>query len=129
MQNFKSTLRAGAAAAAATATLLALPAPASAGTYSNSYSGSEAGTGVVNLMYSPGHASFVLRLNVNGSAAEEGFNITMYDRSGSRVWSSGVRGSTTVVGAVDQYFSVGGNVTRIDIDPYAWWANIQWSRA
>ncbi|NIL83609.1 hypothetical protein RhoFasGS6_00965 [Rhodococcus fascians] len=125
----KIALRAGTAAAATGIVLLAMPAVASAGTYSNNYSGSEAGTSAVALTYNSGHASFVLRLNVNGSATEEGFSINMYDRNGARVYSAGVRGTTTVVGATDQYFSIGGNVTRVVVDPYAWWANVKWSRA
>ncbi|MDV6305482.1 hypothetical protein R3P93_23195 [Rhodococcus cerastii] len=129
MTKLKNVMRAGTVAAAAAIALVALPAGASAGTYSNSYSGSEASTDAVALTYSAGHASSVLRLNVNGSATEEGFGINMYDRNGARVYSAGVRGTTTVVGAVDQYFSIGGNVTRVVVDPYAWWAQVKWSRA
>lgn len=119
----------GTIAAVSGLALFAQPSIASAGTYSNSYSGSEAGTGVVALTYTSGHASFVLRPNVNGSAAEEGFSINMYDRNGARVWGSGIRGTSTGIGAVDQYFSVGSNVTRVVVDPYAWWADVRWSRA
>lgn len=119
------------ATAAAVALLLADPGAASAGTFSNKYAGSdETQGGVTSLKYSSGHASFVLRLNVDGFAANESYSISMYDRNGKRLWGKSVAGKSLLSGrAADQYYSVGGNVTRISVDPSSWWSLVKWSRA
>jgi hypothetical protein len=111
--------------------LLAAPGAASAGTFSNNYSGSdETFGGVTALNYSSGHATFTLRLNVDGVGANEAYSINMYDRNGARVWGAGVNGRSLLSGrAADQTYTIGSNVTRISIDPNSSWSLVKWSRA
>ncbi len=110
--------------------LLAAPGAASANAFSNNYGGSdETFGGVTTLNYSAGHATFTLRLNVDGVGSNEAYSINMYDRNGTRVWGAGISGTSLLSGrAADQTYTIGSNVTRVSIDPNSSWSLVKWSR-
>jgi hypothetical protein len=105
---------------------------ASAGTFNNSYGGQDRQSGADTVLnYNRGHASFVLRLTVDGLALDENYRITMYD--GSRaVWSSNVNNPGNVLNGRpqgSQSYSVGSNVTKIVVNPNSGMSLVSWGRA
>ncbi|MDL9935439.1 hypothetical protein QSJ18_01635 [Gordonia sp. ABSL1-1] len=120
-----------AGALTAVAITASIPGTASASSFTNKYSGSDrTDGGITTLNYSAGHASFTLRLNVDGWASDEAYTINMYDRTGKRVWGASVKGKPLISGrAGDQTYSIGSNVTRISVDPKSWTSLVKWSRA
>ncbi|MET8317491.1 hypothetical protein ABZU78_25465 [Rhodococcus erythropolis] len=118
--------------AIATGLILGASGTASAATFNNSYGGQDRQSGADTVLnYNRGHASFVLRLTVDGLALDENYQITMYD--GSRVvWSSNVNNpGNALTGRPQgsQSYSVGGNVTKIVVNPNSGLSLVSWGRA
>ncbi len=109
--SFRKTV---AAAVAAGALALVAPAAAEASTFNENSSGCDSVTSSTTLYYKNPHGNFSLRVWVSnwGWLTSNKYDISMYDNSGSRLWSAS--------GQTDRIYSIGGNVTRIELKRYSW---------